>query len=282
MTRHLLIFSLFMALCHAAIGSANAAEGRAHKIVDAGDTKVDVIEEGSGPPVVLLPSTGRGQEDFDQLAAALAKDGYHVLRPQPRGIGESKGTMTGITYHDFARDIAAVIRQAGGGPAVIAGHAYGNWIARVVSTDFPDLVRGVVLVAAGAKNFPPSLSNEITTINDATKPESVRLKALQVAFFAPGHDPSPWLEGWYPAVTKAQREAGSKTSRESWWSGGTVPMLDLVAADDPFRPQETLEELKISFGARVAVRVIPNASHALPDEQPEAVARCIVDWTKGL
>ena len=68
---------------------------------------------------------------------------------------------------------------------------YGNWIARVLSTDFPNLVKGVVLVAVGAKNFSPSLSEEITAIKDETKPEAVRLKALQVAFFTPGHDARP-------------------------------------------------------------------------------------------
>ena len=282
MKKYILISTFSSVLYVCGLGSGGAAEKPAHKIVDAGDARIDVIENGSGPPVVLLPSTGRGQEDFDHLAEALAKDGYHVLRPQPRGIGASKGPMTGITYHDFARDIAAVIRDAGGGPAVVAGHAYGNWIARVVSTDHPDLVRGVVLVAAGAKDFPKYLSDEITAINDASKPEAVRLKSLQVAFFAPGHDPSPWLKGWYSEVTKSQRDAGSKTNRDAWWAGGKVPMLDLAAVDDPFRPKETLNEFKDSFGSRITVKVIPNASHALPDEQPEAVARSISEWIKGL
>lgn len=281
--KKLLVLTTLLAAAFAADAAPCLASDTAiHRIVDAGDAKIDVLENGSGPSIVLLPSTGRGQEDFDHLAAALAKSGFHVLRPQPRGIGASKGPMSDITYHDFARDIAAVIRQAGGGPAVIAGHAYGNWIARVVATDFPDLVKGVVLVAAGAKNFPPSLSDEITTINDESKPEAVRLKSLQIAFFAPGHDATPWLKGWYADVTRSQRGAGAKTNRESWWAGGKAPMLDLAAADDPFRPKETITEFKDAFGPRVTVKVIPNASHALPDEQPEAVAQSIVEWVKGL
>ena len=282
MRKLLVLSTMLAAVCMTGITPVVAADTATHRIVDAGDSTVDVLENGTGPSIVLLPSTGRGQEDFDHLAEALAKGGFHVLRPQPRGIGASKGPMTDITYHDFARDIAAVIRQAGGGPAVIAGHAYGNWIARVVSTDFPDLVKGVVLVAAGAKNFPPSLSDEITTINDESKPEAVRLKALQVAFFAPGHDARPWLKGWYADVTKSQRGAGAKTNREFWWAGGKAPMLDLIAGDDPFRPKETINEIKDSFGSRISVKVIANASHALPDEQPGAVAQSIIEWIKGL
>ena len=47
------------------------------------------------------------------------------------------------TLHDLANDIAAVIRNAGnGGPAVIVGHAFGSWVARMTAVDHPELVRG--------------------------------------------------------------------------------------------------------------------------------------------
>jgi len=39
-------------------------------------------------------------------------------------------------------------------PAIIAGWAYGNRVARMLAIDRPELVRGVVLIAAGGK-FPP-------------------------------------------------------------------------------------------------------------------------------
>jgi hypothetical protein len=32
--------------------------------------------------------------------------------------------------HDLAGDVAAAIEHAGGGPAVVPGHAFGNWVAR--------------------------------------------------------------------------------------------------------------------------------------------------------
>ena len=119
------------------------------------DVSIDTIVDGdkANPAIVLLPSLGRDSEDFDVVAAGLARDGLHVLRPQPRGILGSRGLLTGgITQHDFARDVAEVIRQLGGGRAVVAGHAYGNWVARQTATDWPDLVRGVILVAAAARN----------------------------------------------------------------------------------------------------------------------------------
>lgn len=37
-----------------------------------GDVSIEVLIDGDGPPVVLLPSLGRGAEDFDAIAAQLA------------------------------------------------------------------------------------------------------------------------------------------------------------------------------------------------------------------
>ena len=241
-----------------------------------------MIAEGVGPLVVLLPSRGRDSEDYDEVASGIAKPGYRVLRPQPRGTGASTGPMKGLTLHDFARDVAAVIAHAGGGPAVVAGHAFGNWVARMTAADHPRLVRGVIILAAAAKTYPRTLSEAVTKCADLTLADSERLEYLRSTFFAPGHDASVWLKGWYPEVNESQFAAGRATQQEEWWGAGTAPLLDLQAALDPFKPRETTNELRDEFGERVTVAVIPDASHALIPEQPAAVVAAIVGWMRKL
>ena len=158
---------------------------------------VDLIAEGRGPLIVLLPSRGRNSEDYDEVAAGLAKEGFRVLRPQPRGMHASKGPLKDITLHDLARDVATVIERENAGPAVIVGHAYGNWVARMTAVDHPKLVRGVVLAAAAAKRFPPRLSQLVSKSADESVPEAERLAAMQEIFFATGNDPRIWLKGWW-------------------------------------------------------------------------------------
>ena len=138
-------------------GTALAQE-RTRSLVTYDNVEIDLIAEGKGPLIVLLPSRGRDSEDYDEVAAGLAKEGFRVLRPQPRGMHASKGPLKDITLHDLARDVATVIARENAGPAVIVGHAYGNWVARMTAVDHPKLVRGVVLAAAAAKKFPPRLS----------------------------------------------------------------------------------------------------------------------------
>ena len=255
------------------------------KIAFYDDIRIEVAVEGRGPLIVMLPSRGRGAEDFDDVAGELVKAGFRVLRPQPRGAALSLGPMQNLTLHDLARDVAAVIRIAGdGGPAIIVGHAFGSWVARMIAIDHPELVRGVVMAAAAAKAYPAGfagakeLSEAVRKSGDFTLPTSERLRYLRVAFFAPNSDARTWLQGWHPAADVIQLAAGRATQQSEWWSGGTVPLLDLQGELDPFKPRAMSNEMRDEFGERVSVVVIPNASHALMPEQPDAVAAAILAW----
>jgi len=261
--------------------AAFAAERRT-ELIRYADVQVEVVVDGAGPAVVLLPSLARDSDDYDAVADGLAAAGFLVLRPKPRGIGHSSGPMTGITLHDLARDIAEVVVRLGGGRAVIVGHAYGNWVARMTAADRPELVRGVVIAAAAAKTYPPELSKAVTSAGNPTLSREERLAALRFAFFAPGNDPTAWLEGWHPEIRDSQRAAVAAVPQAEWWSGGSAPLLDLQAAEDPFKPEAKRNELKDEFGARVTVAVIPHASHALIPEQPKAVVDALVGWIKDL
>ena len=271
-------------VCTLMLGVSVAQADRAREIVAYDNVRIDVIAEGNGPLVVLLPGRGRDSEDFDDLAAGIAKAGYRVLRPQPRGAGASRGPMQNLSLHDFARDIAEVIRHDGGAPAVIAGHAFGSWVARMTAADTPELVRGVVIVSAAAKAYPAGfagareLSDAVRKAGDPTQPESQRLEALRMAFFAPGHDPRVWLTGWHTEVDEAQFAAGRATRQSEWWPAGKARLLDLQAELDPFKPRSMMNELKEEFGERADIVVITDASHALISEQPAAVVDAIVAW----
>src|SRR5262245_57110482 len=93
----------------------SSTTARTRQAVSYNKVALDVIVDGEGPAIVLLPWLARDSEDYDVVAAGLAQRGFRVLRPQPRGVGASTGPMTGITLHDFARDIAETIKALGGG-----------------------------------------------------------------------------------------------------------------------------------------------------------------------
>jgi pimeloyl-ACP methyl ester carboxylesterase len=256
---------------------------KSRTVVAYDDVRINVIGEGVGPKLVLLPSSSRDSEDFDDIAERFANEGFRVLRPQPRGMCGSTGPMECLTLHDYARDVARVIAAEGAGPAIVLGHAFGQWVGRMVAADHPALVRGVVLAAAAAKSVNPKLREELAKCIDTSLPDAVRLAALRVAFFAPGHDPSSWLGNWHPVASRSQRAASAATPQHLWWSAGSAPILDLQAALDPWRPRETESAIQDELGAgRVTVVVIPDASHALMPEQPGAVVEAVTRWARTL
>ncbi|MEH0654023.1 alpha/beta fold hydrolase [Streptomyces scabiei] len=258
------------------------------KVVTEGDVRIEVLSQGEGPAVVILPSLGRGAQDYDEVAALLAAAGFRVLRPQPRGIGLSRGPMESLDLHDFAADVAAVLDAERTGPAVIVGHAWGSQPARALAADRPDLVSGLVMAAASAGKLPPGSSEKpyrrmreaIDGAGDLSLPEERRLRYLEQAFFAPGNDPRPWLTGWYPQTHHAQGHARDTTPVVDYFSGGgTVPLLDLQAEHDAvvvpgvFRPM---------LGERVTVRVVRGAGHALAPERPAALSEAVAAFASAV
>jgi pimeloyl-ACP methyl ester carboxylesterase len=252
------------------------------QIGEAQHIDVGIDGEADHPAIVLLPSSQRNSFDFDAVVQVLVAAGFRVLRPQPRGMGNSTAPEPGLDLHDLALDTRRVINRYGQGRAIVAGHAYGHFIARVTDLDHPAAVRGVALLAAGARTFPAGLTQDLDLAADATQNQADRLAALQRAFFAPGNDATPWLEGWHPEWRDIYRSASATPPRSSWWPSSHAPVLDLQGANDPWRPESTRHELHDVLPDRVTVRVIPHASHALVIEQPAAVAEAIIEWARAL
>ncbi len=81
-----------MAATLLAATAAHAEPQRHSEMVTKGDVTIETYVQGTGPAIVMLPSTGRdGGEDFDGVAAILQAAGFKVLRPQPGGTIRANG-----------------------------------------------------------------------------------------------------------------------------------------------------------------------------------------------
>jgi pimeloyl-ACP methyl ester carboxylesterase len=224
---------------------------RVSEVVAAGSVSIETYLDGNQGTldVVVLPSYGRdGGQDFDDLAA----------------------------------DVARVIDRLGRGPAVILGHAFGSFVARAVATDHPGRVRAVILAAASTQAPPPEINGAPFRAGDPNLPEDERLATLELAFFAPGHDATVWLTGWYPETLAMQRAAVTGIEVERNWSAGNAPILEIIAELDPFHPKCQWGDLRRQLGTRVTTTVVKDASHALFPEQTGSVTRIVDDYLKTL
>jgi pimeloyl-ACP methyl ester carboxylesterase len=123
-------------------------EGR---LVNAGNgVTIHVRTVGHGHPVLLIPSLGRGVDDFNTIARLLAAQGYMSILPEPRGIGGSSGPAPADLF-DLAQDCVAVLSSLCRGPVDVVGHAFGNRVARALASLDPGRVRALALLAGGGR-----------------------------------------------------------------------------------------------------------------------------------
>jgi pimeloyl-ACP methyl ester carboxylesterase len=254
------------------------------RMLDLPSGPLEVHIQGHGHTVVLLPSLGRGQEDFDGIAPTLLDAGLRLVRPEPRGIGHSAPLRDGATLFDMARDVIAAMEDAGVSTALVAGHAAGNWVARITAHLRPDLVRGVAMLAAvTGTTVQPDISAAIAGSFDTSLPDDVRLGHLQRGYFAPGHDARVWLAGWHTEVARAQRRAREATTDTSWLRvADHKPLLYLAAAQDAIAAPPSEAELKTTLGPMAQRVVVERAGHALLPEQPAAVAQALIAYARDL
>lgn len=260
-----------------------------HTVHACDEVEIVVYSQGRGEVIVLLPSLGRGATDMLELALPLCEAGYRVLRPEPRGHGGSKGPLENKTLHDWAGDIAAVIRHETAEPVWVVGHAHGNWIARTLASDFPQRVRGLILLAGSAGKvpkgtsalpIPPEVRTLIERCAEPGLPDAERLEALQKVFFAPGNDARPWLTGWDRHLMAMQTLAQKRTPVDDFFAGGTAPILNVQAAHDAVAPPAYSNVLREYLGDRVSNATIANAGHALLPEQLDAVVDEVLNFIR--
>lgn len=212
--------------------------------------------QGTGPLVVLLPPHGRGPDDLEGLVAPLVAAGYRTVRPEPRGFGKSRGPLD-CALTDLADDVAAAIEAEGGKPAIVAGAAFGNRVARMLAVRRPELVPALVLMAAGGRYLPsPDALAALRLTQDRTASMATREAAAQAVLFSAGSTIARLdmrLDAISADALRAQRREGP---RDVWWSGGSAPMLVIQGDADVLAPPENGRSLCRDYPTRVTLHEI--------------------------
>jgi pimeloyl-ACP methyl ester carboxylesterase len=109
-----------------------------------------VLVAGSGP--IDRDSTVAGIPILSQLAGALAKEGFLVLRYDKRGVGQSGGRSETVTQRDYADDLIGIVKWLAQRDDVdsrriaVVGHSEGGTIA-MLAAEREKRIGSLVLVA---------------------------------------------------------------------------------------------------------------------------------------
>lgn len=108
--------------------------------------ELDVVDEGTGPLVVLCHGFPELAYSWRHQVPALVGAGYRVLAPDQRGYGGSSRPVPVEQYDivNLVGDMVGLLDDAGEEQAVFVGHDWGAMVVWSMAQLHPERVRGVV------------------------------------------------------------------------------------------------------------------------------------------
>ncbi len=283
-------------------------------VVDDGTTiaySVLPVDAGSEPRTPVLFANGWSCPDgyWADIAPRLREAGHPCVLADTRGHGASglpadpgRGarnlTAEDLSIPRFARDLLAVLDDAGIGQAAVMGHSMGVQTALEAYRLAPERVAALILVAGPYQNplktfygLPvadimfPVVRQVFRTVPEIVRPLWATIGPARIGhlgarlFRAAGPKSTP--EGLHPyllhlaasdpAVLMATVDAMRRHSAADLLPDITAPTLVLGAGRDVFTPVSNSRHLADTVPGAEYV-LFPDAGHTLPIEEPQAVA----------
>jgi 3-oxoadipate enol-lactonase len=251
-------------------------------------SKINYEIGGGGPRLVLLHPVGLDLTFLRPVAEILRKD-FTVLTPDQRGHGKSAAAAPDASLETYADDLYGLLTELKFPPAAVGGFSFGGMVTQAFALKYPAVTSAVIICACGSQQSPQRRAAARARADDA------RRGGIQAVL-------DVTLDRWFtPAFRAAGKDAPAKQRlladdvegwARAWYAIGdldTLPRLPSIRAPtlcvagelDQSVPPPTIKAIADAIpGARY--EIIAGAPHMLFIEQPEATARLIGNFLKGV
>jgi len=257
-----------------------------------------VLDEGEGPPVLLLHGFPDSSQLWRHQIPALLAAGFRVVAPDLRGFGESEKTQEVEAYalRNLLGDVLAVLDELGIERTHVVGHDWGAGLAWVTAGFAPDRIDRLVVLSVGHPNTvrtPTVEQREKAWYMLLFQFEGVAEELLQRddwklarEWMRENGDAERYLEdlarpgaltaalNWYRANTHPRRELGERMA----FPKIAAPTMGIWSSGDDY----LLEEPMVRSGEHVTggwrYERIEGASHWLQLDDPERVNALLLDF----
>ena len=247
-------------------------------------------------PVIAIHGLTRNSADFEIIAPLIAQSGRRVLAIDVRGRGRSDRAPDPMTYMPevYARDVVALMEQAGIERAVFLGTSMGGLITMVLTAIKPKAIAAAILNDIGPQVSPVGLARiaaysgqpveigswddaaaYVKRINDIAFPLNTDAdwQAFARRTFREGTEGAPVLD-YDPDIAVPIRAAGAKALVPSLWPffrrlAKKRPVLLVRGATSDLLSAEIAERMRKAAPAMDYVEV-PGIGHAPMLDEPEA------------
>lgn len=196
-----------------------------HRLVSAPAGRIHLVEQGTGPLVLLVHGFPESWYSWRHQLPVLAAAGYRAVAIDVRGYGRSSRPADPAAYRmvDLVADSAEVVHALGEESAVIVGHDWGAGIAANSALLRPDVFRAVGLLSVPyAPRSGPRPSEVFAGMSGDEE--------FYVSYFQqPGRaeaetepDVRGWLAGFYAALSADTMPAPDAPDPHFVTKGGTL------------------------------------------------------------
>src|SRR5437667_9917815 len=105
--------------------------GPVQRIIESNGIRLNIAEQGKGPPVVLCHGFPESWYSWRHQLTALAEAGFHAVAPDQRGYGgtDKPEVIEKYTMLHLTGDVVGLLDALGEETAVVAGHDWGAPVA---------------------------------------------------------------------------------------------------------------------------------------------------------
>jgi pimeloyl-ACP methyl ester carboxylesterase len=104
---------------------------------------------GAGVPFLLVHGLASNARTWDHVAAYLNEYGHRVVAVDQRGHGLSDKPDAGYSFEETTADLRELMQQLGMERPVLAGQSWGGNVVLQYGAQWPESIRGLVLVDGG-------------------------------------------------------------------------------------------------------------------------------------
>lgn len=250
--------------------------------VDVSGVRLRYVDEGSGPPLLLVHGLGASHTDWQKQIEFYSRV-FRVIAPDLRGHGGTEGEGP-YNVERMATDLSLLLEQLKVGSFFLIGHSMGGAVALQLALFKPERVKKLIL-ADTLPSFVP---------NTASKRMMLWTRMLLMRLFGPEFlaertarkmFPNPGQEALRELVQKSQTpkqvylallgslSRWSVDDRLAWL---TMPTFVVAGEYDYFPPQEAQ-----AFAERLPdgrCLIFEDAHHHLPLEKPEDFNRVTMEF----
>ena len=284
---------------HARARRAERGHPPSGRFIEVDGIRLHYLEQGAGPPVVLLHGNVVSAEDYAWSGVLdLVADGHRVVAFDRPGFGYSDRPHGKLwTPAAQARLLRRAFAQLGLERPVVVGHSWGTQAALALALDHPDAVSGLVLLSGYYKptarlDVPLSAPPAIPVIGDVMRYTvaplfgSAMLPINLKAMFAPQAVPERFSRNFpygfpvRPGQIRAEAQDAvtmvpGATAMRSQYSDLRLPVTIMAGIDDQIvdaNNQSVWFHHKV-FGSEL--QLVPGAGHMVHYAVPEQVAAAI-------